>query len=107
MSGLYSKRIIAFVDILGFKEKVEKSVKSEEEAEKLHRALKRIYKVKLDNESKGFMNMKGMGVEVTTFSDSAVISYPAERDNLLYLILNLIHMQLDLARFADFLLELS
>lgn len=97
MSGLYSKRIIAFVDILGFKEKVEKSVKSEEEAKNLHRALKRIYKVKSDNESKGFMNMRGMGVEVTTFSDSAVISYPAERDNLLYLILDLIHMQLDLA----------
>lgn len=97
MSGLYSNRIIAFVDILGFKEKVEESVKSEEEAEKLHCALARIYRVKADNESEGVMNMRGMGVEVTTFSDSAVISYPAERDNLLNLILDLIHMQLDLA----------
>ncbi len=70
---------------------------SEEEKQKLHRALKRIYKVKSDNESKGIMNMKSMGVEVTTFSDSAVISYPAKDDNLLYLILDLIHMQLDLA----------
>ncbi len=72
-------------------------MKSEEEMEKIHRALKRIYKVKSDNESEGFMNMRDIGVEVTTFSDSAVISYPAERDNLLYLILVLIHMQLDLA----------
>lgn len=92
----YKERIIAFVDILGFKEKIAKSNITRMEAESIHRALNRIYKVKKDNEGSGFMNLKSQGVEVTTFSDSAVISYPAEKDNLLFLILDLIHLQLDL-----------
>ena len=92
----YSERIIAFVDILGFKEKIGKSNINQMEAESIYRALNRIYKVKKDNEGSGFMNQKSQGVEVTTFSDSAVISYPAEKDNLLFLILDLIHLQLDL-----------
>ncbi len=91
-----NNRIIAFVDILGFKKKVENASNDALEAEKLHNALKRINTIKKENDGKGIYNRKSFGVEVNTFSDSAVISYPAEKDNLLYIILDLIYLQLDL-----------
>ncbi len=50
MSQYYQKRIIAFIDILGFKTKIDDSLLSETTAHKLHTALKRILQIKLDNE---------------------------------------------------------
>ena len=97
VKGQFSKRIVAFVDILGFKEKVEKAGNSPLEAEAIYGALNRIHELKTDNEGEGVMNMRLMGVEVTTFSDSAVISYPAKEDSLLMIIIAIIHLQLDLA----------
>lgn len=100
----YEDRIVAFVDILGFKNKINASVTSPIELEKIYRALSRIYRLKTENYSSGFLNQKESGVEVSTFSDSAVISYPAVGDNLFYLIMELIWLQLDLAQ-ADVLLR--
>ena len=100
----YEDRIVAFVDILGFKNKINASVTSSIELEKIYRALSRIYRLKTENYSSGFLNQKESGVEVSTFSDSAVISYPAVGDNLFYLIMELIWLQLDLAQ-ADVLLR--
>lgn len=95
----FEERLVAYIDILGFKDKVEKAVSSPDDASKLHKALSRILSVKEDNyASDSFMEMKSMGVEVNTFSDCAVISYPASNpDNLFFLIMDLIHLQLDLA----------
>ncbi len=92
----FDKRIVAFVDILGFESKVNNAVDDFNEYEKIKSALNRIYQVKLDNENEGILEKKSLGVEVTTFSDSAVISYPDEGDNLFSLLLNLIHLQLQL-----------
>ena len=92
----YTKRIIAFIDILGFKSKIDKSVNDLNEMEQIYNALCRIYKIKKDNDNGTMSLREELGVEITTFSDSAVISYPAERDNLFYLLLNLIHLQLEL-----------
>lgn len=100
----YETRIVAFVDILGFKSKIESSVASPLEHEKIHNALTQIYRVKADNDNPGLLNQKGAGVQVSTFSDSAVVSYPAVGDALFYLILELIWLQLDLA-LADVLLR--
>lgn len=95
----FCNRIVAFIDILGFKSKVEEAVYSKDVADKLHDALKCILNIKKCNDNTdSFMSMKEYGVEVTTFSDSAVISYPADNiDNLFYLILDIIHLQLELA----------
>ncbi|MCM1161012.1 MAG: hypothetical protein NC412_07295 [Roseburia sp.] len=101
MNQYYQKRIIAFIDILGFKTKVDDSLISKTVARKLHTALKRILQIKLDNEDlSSVLEMKSYGVEITTFSDSAVISYPADDiDGLFYLLLDLVHLQLELASY--------
>lgn len=99
MNEYYQKRIVAFIDILGFKTKIDDSLLSETTARKLHTALKRILRIKLDNEDlSSVLEMKSHGVEITTFSDSAVISYPADDiDGLFFLLLDLVHLQLELA----------
>lgn len=106
MNQYYQKRITAFVDILGFKTKVDDSLISKTAAHKLHTALKRILQIKLDNEDlSSVLEMKSHGVEITTFSDSAVISYPADDiDELFFLLLDLVHLQLELASY-DILLR--
>ncbi len=106
MNKYYQRRIIAFVDILGFKTKVDDSLASEEIAEKLHTALKRILQLKLDNENlSSILEMKSHGVEITTFSDSAVISYSADDiDGLFFMLVDLVHLQLALAS-CDILLR--
>ena len=45
-----AERIVAFVDILGFKNMVDNSLKSQQSAENLHKALERIYELKKHNE---------------------------------------------------------
>lgn len=101
MNQYYQKCIIAFIDILGFKTKVNDSLISKTVARKLHTALKQILQIKLDNEDlSSVLEMKSYGVEITTFSDSAVISYPADDiDGLFYLLLDLVHLQLALASY--------
>ena len=96
MDNYYTKRLIVFVDILGFKDKVKESVFPREQFDRINKALRRIHKIKEYNYSKSFMNRQGDGFEVTTFSDNAVISCPACNDNLFFLTLELIHLQLDL-----------
>lgn len=96
MSLDYEKRIVAYVDILGFKNMVADSRKNAEVSERIHNALKRIHKIVERNYSKGISNGTEFGIEVSTFSDNAVISYPAKEDNLFFLIIELIHLQLDL-----------
>lgn len=96
MDDIYTKRLIVFVDILGFSDRIKVSKTSQEESEIILQALMRIHAIKENNYSQSFMNMQDYGFEVITFSDSAVISCPAENDNLFFLILELIHLQIDL-----------
>ena len=92
----YENRIVAYIDILGFKNVVDASQKNAEVSERIHNALRRIHRIVEKNYSKGIANGTEFGIEVSTFSDNAVISYPAEKDNLFFLIIELIHLQLDL-----------
>lgn len=95
----YSKRIVAFVDILGFKAKTENAVESDDAADDILYALNRIHKIKQDNE-KDNIGRNVLDIQVTTFSDSAVISYPDKKDNLFWLIIDIIHLQLDLILYG-------
>lgn len=79
-----------------FSNMVKASKSSPEDSETILKALMRIHAIKENNYSPTFMNMQDYGFEVITFSDSAVISCPAENDNLFFLILELIHLQIDL-----------
>lgn len=100
MGNKYSNRLIAFVDILGFTAETNKSTKSQEDEGRIHDALKLIHSLKEKNYGSAFMNMQDEGVEVITFSDSAVISCPADRDDLFFLLLKLIHLQMELIPFG-------
>lgn len=100
MDDIYTKRLIVFVDILGFSDRIKVSKTSQEESEIILKALMRIHAIKENNYSQSFMNMQDYGFEVITFSDSAVISCPAENDNLFYLLLEIIHLQMDLVPFG-------
>lgn len=95
---MYIERIVAFVDILGFKNLVNESLYSSEAAERIYKALQLIYGRKQDNEADSFMGMQKYGVEVSVFSDSIVISYPLNYDGgLFFILLDVIHLQLELA----------
>lgn len=94
---MYTERIVAFIDILGFKKLVESSLNSPEVAERIYRALQLIYGRKKDNESDDLPGMQKYGVEVAVFSDSVVISYPLDYSGgLFFVLLDVIHLQLEL-----------
>ncbi|MGN6710117.1 hypothetical protein [Anaerocolumna jejuensis] len=97
-----TERIVAFVDILGFKNMVKDSLKSLESANSLHEALKRIFELKNHNENPTEMtSLREFGVEISTFSDSIVISYPIDYEGgLFFVLMELIHLQLDLACYG-------
>lgn len=96
MNSFFSERVVAFIDILGFKEKIKQSLEDVNIAENLHSSLMYILSLKEDNENKTtFMSLKHLGLEITTFSDSIVMSYPIEYQGALFtLLLDVIHLQL-------------
>ena len=90
-------RIIAFVDILGFKNLVEDSTTNKYEFQKILDSLDRFRELRKEKEDQNYIN----DVKVTTFSDSLVISYPVddkERDIDVFnsILLDLTRLQLDL-----------
>lgn len=103
---VYEERVLAFVDIIGFRDMVTKSENNNALQEKISQAMDIIHDYKALND-KGFGGedaekaqnggLRSLGIQVTTFSDSAIISYPLSYDGaLFYLILDLIHMQMNL-----------
>ena len=99
MNRYLEERIVAFIDILGFKNIVEESLKSNEVAENLHNALDTIYRLKAENDNPyNTYSQRNFGVEISTFSDCVVISYPiTHKGGLFEIIIDLIHLQLELA----------
>ena len=97
-----AERIVAFVDILGFKNMVDNSLKSQQSAENLHKALERIYELKKYNERlNDIESLREFGVEISTFSDSIIISYPIDFEGgLFFIIMELIHLQIDLVFYG-------
>lgn len=94
--AVYEKRIVAFLDILGFSTMIEDSKVDTTLRVKIKNAMEIIYRVKEEyGDDKGFES--ATGIRVTTFSDSIVISYPANKhDGLFLLLINIIHLQLEL-----------
>ena len=96
IKAVYEKRIVAFLDILGFSTMIEDSKVDTTLRTQIKNAMEIIYRVKeyySDNE--GFE--QATGIKVTTFSDSIIISYPANKeDGLFLLLINIIHLQLEL-----------
>lgn len=86
--AVYEKRIVAFLDILGFRTMVDDSKVDTAMRRKIKKAVEMIRKSsESDDEDK----------KVSTFSDSAVISYRLQsRSSLFYLLMDVIHLQLEM-----------
>ena len=94
--NVYSKRIVTFIDVLGFKNHIDKSIGNNNYAQHLLSVMKRIANIKDENDN-GILSQKELGKEVTVFSDCIVISYPLENEgSLFFILLDIIHIQLDL-----------
>lgn len=92
----YEKRIVVYIDILAFKHRVNKSKTNAAELDTIFYALNRIYSLVELNNKFGLEPITG--VQVSTFSDCAVISYPASKtDSFFGILIDIIHMELDLA----------
>lgn len=90
MSGRkYENKYVAFLDILGFKNKVEESILNDEVYGNIQKALKEFLAEK-ENQTK----FQIIGENITTFSDNIVMSYPAkDSDNLYYLGKDIVFLQ--------------
>ena len=71
----YEKRIVLYLDILGFKSKVNESVTNQETFNSIHKALTNIYSDKFKNEN-GPMKGVNFGTQISVFSDNIVFSEP-------------------------------
>lgn len=103
--SIYESRILAFVDILGFKNMIHRSISSFSEQRRILEAMDIIHSYKELNDN-GFdgEGLRKYGVKVTTFSDSAIISYPISFDGgLFHVLLDLIHLQIDLSNLGMFI----
>ena len=93
----YENRIVLFLDILGFKSIIGKTVNKNEDNEKeiqlLYSTLKRIGSFIRENFKRRNKNWKNNNARVTQFSDSIIVSF-IENDE--YVLLNLINIIQDL-----------
>lgn len=104
-SPIYESRILAFVDILGFKNMIQQSAFDYKEQQRILNAMNIIhgYKKLNDNGLDG-KGLREYGIQVTTFSDSAIISYPISYDGgLFFVLMDLIHLQIDLSNLGIFI----
>lgn len=104
-SSIYEYRILAFVDILGFKNMIQQSTCNFHEQKRILNAMNIIHSYKeLNDIGFGGGGLKKYGVQVTTFSDSAIISYPISFDGgLFHVLIDLIHLQIDLSNLGIFI----
>lgn len=93
---VYEKRVVTFIDILGYKNMVEKTIGCNNEAIKLLDIMNYISVEKKTNYT-GMLNQNSIGKEISIFSDSIVISYPIDLGgSLFYILIDLIHLQIEL-----------
>ena len=89
-TSIYEKRIIAFVDILGFSTMIKDSENNTNVQKKIKDAMTVIHNLRHDTDSI-------LDIQISTFSDSAVISYPlSTRSAMFYILIDIIHLQLEL-----------
>lgn len=97
MGNYYEEHVIAFIDILGFKEHIEKITSNVQHAQVIHDCLTYLSDVKKDIYESEYPLTDLIGKEVSVFLDSIVLSYPLnETSAVFYLLLDVIHIQLEL-----------
>lgn len=97
MNTVYKDRYIVFIDILGFKDIVNKSNNDNKKAEEILENLKCIERIKKENDE--IFKLTSINRRVTIFSDSIIISYPllhSESGCFLSLVLDIIYITIEL-----------
>lgn len=89
----YENRFVAFLDILGFKNMVYDSISDPYKLQKIDMALNYIRNIQLENYK---FDNTDMGKQVSVFSDSIVISYKVEPGAGFFVLLDLVHICIDL-----------
>lgn len=104
-SPIYESRILAFVDILGFKNMIQQSAFDYKEQQRILNAMNIIHGYKeLNDNGFGGKGLREYGIQITTFSDSAIISYPIDFEGgLFHVLVDLIHLQIDLSNLGIFI----
>lgn len=79
----FNKRVVLYVDILGFKNKVKKSVQDLDTFQAIKDALMYIYKVQKENKT-GVPNGKQLDIQISVFSDNIIYSQPLTNEASLF-----------------------
>lgn len=90
----YDERFVAFIDILGFSDVINKTTDSFAEYKKIKKVLDEIVGIWKDNYY-GDVARYGVFRDVTVFSDSIVISYPLKNSiggGLFHILVDLVHL---------------
>lgn len=79
----YEKRIVLYLDILGFKSAIDKSIEDYGILKSIHKVLNNIYSDRVKNYH-GPLEGASYGMHVSVFSDNIVMSIPYETENFFY-----------------------
>ena len=79
----FDKKVVLYVDILGFKNKVKKSIQDIETFNNIKNALMYIYNVQSENRH-GVLNGKQLNIQISIFSDNIIYSQPLKNDGALF-----------------------
>jgi len=102
----YQSRIVCFIDILGFANRVKQTIKNTEESKQLLDSTYRALAFFAECKTILMDNAKVKDMQITQFSDSIVISFPSENGSDLYLSLALIkYIQVSVLREFGILLR--
>lgn len=94
--AVYEKRVVTFIDILGYKNIIKETEKDNVQAVKLLEVMNSISEEQKRN-YEGDFSQSTIGKEISIFSDSIVISYPIQLGgSLFYILMDLIYLQMEL-----------
>jgi len=96
----YEKRVVVFIDILGFREHIKQTTEDNGYFIKLRNCLNFIANLKIENDNEKKKNPENKR-EITVFSDSIVISYSTEFEgSVFWLLLDVVHIQLEMMKMG-------
>ena len=95
--SIYEERIVAFFDILGFRNIIKGTENNQELGRRVLQVLNYVGKIKDENRNGLHPECDVVGRQVTVFSDSIIISYPTySPSSLFYIIYDAVNLQMNM-----------
>ncbi len=96
LEEVYQQRIVSFIDIMGFKTHIGKTIDNSEYAQKILNVMRKVEGTAKELYDDEFLSQYNyIGKEVSVFSDSIIISYPLVPSALFLVLMDLVHIQLE------------